>query len=194
MSDYASTVKTTGTPSSPWALKPSMAIAAILGALLYGILGIFSYTLPGMGDVVIRPAIAIVAFLGLRFGPWVGLVAGFLGNCIIDWLNADGFLTEWNWSIAVGLIGLLAGFLGFIVREPAGERARLIRIGALAAVAVIFALLFTITDVFRGVPVGQWWNASYLPAMLWSGLAALVLTPLLASGWTGKFSGATPKE
>lgn len=191
MSEFENTVTQTSRQRGPWLFAPVMALQGVVGAALYGILGIFSYTLPGMGDIVIRPAIAIVAFFGVRFGPWVGYATGFLGNCLIDWLNGDGVLTDWNWSIAVGLIGLIAGFLGFIVRVPAGERAQLVRVAAIGAVAVIFALLFTVTDVLRGTAVGEWWLHSYLPAMAWSGLVALLLTPLLASGWRGRERSGT---
>ena len=43
------------------------------------------------------------------FGPVVGLFTGLVGNMIGDQLSGWGLLTSWNWSIANGLVGLLAG-------------------------------------------------------------------------------------
>ena len=57
----------------------------------------------------VRPAFALVPFFGYAFGPIVGLFVGLVGNGIGDQLSGWGALTSWNWSIANGLVGLLAG-------------------------------------------------------------------------------------
>ena len=57
----------------------------------------------------VRPAFAIVPFFGYAFGPIVGFFTGFVGNAIGDQISGWGALTSWNWSIANGLVGLIAG-------------------------------------------------------------------------------------
>src|SRR5918911_1632027 len=51
------------------------------------------------------------ALYGVIFGPWVGFFTGLVGNIIIDLLSGYGF--SWNWSLANGLLGLIAG-LAFV--------------------------------------------------------------------------------
>ncbi len=40
--------------------------------------------IPGAGNVAIRPAVALVFFFGLAFGPIVGFFTGFVGNILSD--------------------------------------------------------------------------------------------------------------
>ena len=42
-------------------------------------------------------------------GPIVGFFTGFVGNAIGDQISGWGVLTSWNWSLANGLVGLIAG-------------------------------------------------------------------------------------
>jgi uncharacterized membrane protein len=82
-----------------------------IGAVLYAI---FSYlfngalfAVPSLDQISLRPAIAIPMFLGYLFGPAVGFVTGAVGNMLGDALTGFGFSPQW--SIANGLIGLIAG-------------------------------------------------------------------------------------
>lgn len=183
MSDLGNTIRTSTRLTGAWVVSVPIIARGLLGAVLYGLLGIFSYALPTNDLVTIRPAIAILVFFGIRFGPWAGLIAGALGNPLIDLLQGDGFLTHWPWSIANGLIGLLAGLIAYYVREPAGSRARVIRLVGISVIAVMIGLLFTAIDVLLGDSGSHWWGRAYLPAALWSALAAGVLVPVLDSGW-----------
>src|SRR5438445_6842374 len=92
-----------------WEVSSRTIVYAAIGAALYGVLGLFDFLLPGTGNVSIRPAFAIVAFFGYAFGPIVGLFTGLVGNALGDQLHGYGFTTYWNWSLANGLVGLLAG-------------------------------------------------------------------------------------
>ena len=61
------------------------------------------------GNVTFRPAVAVLIFFGTAYGPWVGLLAGFIGNTLGDALSGWGFY--WNWSLGNGLMGLVAGLV-----------------------------------------------------------------------------------
>jgi len=92
-----------------WAISSRTVVYAAIGAALYGVLALFDFLLPGTTNVSVRPAFAIVTFFGFAFGPVVGFFTGLVGNAITDQLHGYGFLTYWNWSLANGAAGLIAG-------------------------------------------------------------------------------------
>src|SRR3954449_13231239 len=93
-----------------WEVTSRTIVYAAIGAALYGILLVAQIPIPG-STVAVRPAFALVPFFGYAFGPVVGLFTGLVGNAILDQLTGYGAFTAWNWSIANGLVGLLAGVL-----------------------------------------------------------------------------------
>jgi energy-coupling factor transport system substrate-specific component len=153
-------------------------VAGAAGAVLYGILGVFSFGIPGTADVVLRPAVALVPFVGLRFGAVAGFLTGSLGNAIVDLVGGHGVLTDWNWSVANGLIGLFAGLLARY-RPSSG----LLHTELHVAVAVVAGLAFTVTDVVRGTAFSDWLTAAYLPAVAGTAVMSLLLVPLLDLAW-----------
>ena len=149
-----------------WEVTTRVIVYAAIGAALYGVAALFSFLIPGTANVSVRPAFAIVTFFGFAFGPIVGFFTGFVGNAIADQLSGWGLLTSWNWSLANGLAGLLAG----PVRRLAGPARS--RIGSLlaavaAGLAVIVGFLFVFTDMFIGTAdnFGVAFTANYLPVV-----------------------------
>lgn len=154
-----------------------------VGAALYAVLGLFSFLIPGTQSVVVRPAFALVPFFGKRFGVIAGFFVGFVGNVLIDLLQGSG-LTYWNWSVANGLVGALAGLIFAYLPPIANEAARLVvtALGALAATAI--GLLFVVTDVWvQGIGFDTFLTLDYLPALLADGIAVVILTPALDAVW-----------
>ena len=94
--------------SNLWEVTSRTIVYAAIGAALYGILLVAQIPIPG-STVSVRPAFAIVPFFGYAFGPIVGFFTGLVGNGIGDQFSGWGALTSWNWSIANGLVGLIAG-------------------------------------------------------------------------------------
>ena len=91
--------------SSTWEFGTRQVVYGAIGAALYGV---FSWAsnfvpLPAAGNVTFRPAVAVLIFFGTAYGPWVGLLAGFIGNTLGDALSGWGFY--WNWSLGNGLMG-----------------------------------------------------------------------------------------
>lgn len=177
---------TTMTRSSMWSIDSRVIVYAAVGAALYGVLGLFSFLLPGTTNVTIRPAFALVAFFGYGFGPIVGLFVGFVGNAIVDFLSGYGFLTYWNWSLANGLAGLVAGlaalYMGGMMTGAISRRALA---GAIAGiVGTIVGFLFVFSDIVVG---GSDFNTvlttAYIPVIISDAIACAVLVPVLVYAW-----------
>jgi energy-coupling factor transport system substrate-specific component len=169
-----------------WEVTSRTIVYAAIGAALYGVLGLFSFLLPGTQNVTIRPAFAIVTFFGYAFGPIVGLFAGFVGNAIIDQLQGSGFLTYWNWSLANGLAGLVAGLAPlYLAAYMAGNISRRAIGGAIAGgVAAIIGFLFVFSDIWVGGSSPQTvLTGSYVPVVIADLIAAVILTPVLVYAW-----------
>ncbi len=175
------------TRNNLWDVSSRTIVYAAIGAALYGVLGLFDFLLPGTTNVSIRPAFAIVTFFGYAFGPVVGLFVGFVGNAIGDQLHGYGFLTYWNWSLANGLVGLVAGlaplFLG--AWASSGEISRRAIGGAIAGViASIVGFLFVFSDIVVG---GSSFDAvltgGYIPVVIADVITSAILVPILVYAW-----------
>src|SRR5436190_10314251 len=151
--------------SSLWDVNSRTIVYAAIGAALYGILLVAQIPIPG-STVSIRPAFALVPFFGYAFGPIVGFFTGTVGNAIGDQISGWGLLTSWNWSLANGFVGLLAGlaplWLGSMMAKSIGNKAIAAAIGG--AVAVIIGFLFVFTDmILQGYDFNATLTTEYLP-------------------------------
>ena len=138
-----------------WEVTSRTIVYSAIGAALYGILLVAQLPIPG-STVSVRPAFALVPFFGYAFGPIVGFFTGFVGNAIGDQISGWGLLTSWNWSLANGLVGLIAGlaplYLARLVHGSLRDRA----IGGAVAgsIGVIVGFLFIFTDnVLQGMDI-----------------------------------------
>ena len=79
-----------------WSFGTREVVYAAIGAALYGVLSALTNILqiPGAANVSVRPAVSLVFFFGLAFGPIVGFITGFLGNILADLLSGYSF---WIW-------------------------------------------------------------------------------------------------
>lgn len=169
-------------PRSMWGVDSRVIVYAAIGAALYGVLAFFSIVIPGSNNVSVRPAFAIVPFFGYAFGPVVGLFTGLVGNAIADQISGYGLLTAWNWSIANGLVGLIAGVLA--TGSMAKMGGKIVGPAIVAAVATVVGLLFVFSDI---VVFGNDFNTaltgSYLWALVPDLIASVILVPVLALAW-----------
>jgi energy-coupling factor transport system substrate-specific component len=168
---------------SPWTVNSRTVVFGAAGAALYGVLGLFSFLIPGTQSVALRPAFAIVPFFGKRFGVVAGFLVGFVGNVVIDFFRGGG--QYWNWSVANGLVGALAALIFVAIPPISNETVRTLvtALGALAATAI--GLLFVVTDMWIGenVDFDAFLNRNYLPALLTNGIAVVVIVPVLDVLW-----------
>jgi energy-coupling factor transport system substrate-specific component len=168
-----------------WEVSSRTVVYAAIGAALYGILLVAQIPIPGT-TVSVRPAFALVPFFGYAFGPIVGFFTGLVGNAIGDQISGWGLLTSWNWSIANGLVGLIAGLAPlYLARWVNGSlRDRAIGGAIAGSIAVVIGFLFTFTDLIiqSGQNVGGV-TSFYFTVVIADLIATIILVPILVYAW-----------
>lgn len=172
---------------SMWAVDSRVIVYSAIGAALYGVLvGIFKIPVPGSTAVDVRPAFALVPFFGIAFGPIVGLFTGLVGNMIGDQISGWGLLTSWNWSIANGLVGLLAGLAPMMLASMWSKSLmnKAIAGAAAGAVAVVVGFLFVFTDMIKDqMDFSAVLSEEYVPVIIGDLIATIILVPVLIYAW-----------
>jgi uncharacterized membrane protein len=169
-----------------WEITSRTIVYAAIGAALYAIFGAFQFVIPGTQNVAIRPSVGIVTFFGFAFGPIVGLFTGLVGNMLIDtfWWGS-GPVQFWNWSLANGLVGLVAGLAPYYLPESLLEGTRrYIGAAIAAAVGTIVGMFFVMTDVwYQGQSAETVFSTGYIPAITTNLIAVIIITPILVAIW-----------
>jgi uncharacterized membrane protein len=174
-----------GTPSSSmWEVTTRTIVYAAIGAALYAVAAQFSFLLPGTANVSLRPGFALVTFFGFAFGPIAGLFVGLVGNALADQISGWGLLTSWNWSVANGLAGFIAGWWSVSMMRASGS-SRLVSAALASAVAVVIGFLFVFTDLFLGTAdsFGVALSDNYIPVVVSNLIVSVILTPILVAAW-----------
>jgi uncharacterized membrane protein len=124
-----------------------MAIGAALYAVFSWLFNGTVFIVPSLSQVSLRPAIAIPMFFGYAFGPWVGFFSGAVGNMFGDALTGFGLSPQW--SIANGLVGLIAG-LPLLFKDKKKSLDIVLIVGGVLAILGV-ALYFFNRDVINGL-------------------------------------------
>ena len=171
--------------STLWSVDSRTIVYAAIGAALYGVLvNVVKIPLPG-STVDVRPAFALVPFFGFAFGPVVGFFTGLVGNMIGDQISGWGLLTSYNWSLANGVAGLLAGlaplYLAGWLNGTVGRKAAA---GAIAgAIGVVIGLLIVFSDIPKDGVDFNYALGEYVPAVIGDLVATIILVPILVYAW-----------
>lgn len=65
---------------------------------------------PSYGDLLFFGlALAMILFLGARFGPWIGSISALVGSLSGDFLASYISPTQWGWYASIVLIGFISG-------------------------------------------------------------------------------------
>lgn len=166
--------------SSTWEFGTRQVVYGAIGAALYGVLSYVTniFPLPAAGNVTFRPAVAVLIFFGAAYGPWVGLLAGFLGNTLGDAITGWGFY--WNWSLGNGLMGMIPGL---IVASMQDFRARstIIKAVGWGTLGIIVGMLFaSLTEMFvGGIDLNTALVGYFVPAFLGNFVVTVILLPIL---------------
>ena len=134
--------------------------------------------IPAAANVSVRPAVAIPMFFGLAFGPWVGFLAGFVGNIISDLISGYGFWLWWD--IGNGLMGLIPGLIYLSItdfRSISNIVKAEIMVIVGAAVGMFVAALSEIW--VSGVTFATTMATNFLPAFISNVVNGLILVPIL---------------
>jgi energy-coupling factor transport system substrate-specific component len=171
--------------SNLWEVSSRTIVYSAIGAALYGILLVAQLPIPG-STVSVRPAFALVPFFGYAFGPVVGFFTGLVGNAIGDQISGWGALTSWNWSLANGLVGLIAGLAPmYLVQWVSGNiRQRAIGGAVAGAVGVVIGFLFVFSDtVISGMDAGTVLSTEYITVVVGDLIGTIILVPVLVYAW-----------
>lgn len=169
-------MRTTTSPRSLWTLDGRVAAYALIGAALYGLLGLFVIRI---GAAALRPGFALVPFVGFAFGPIGGFAAGFIGQGIVEGISGSpGY--SWIHGLAAGLAGLVAGLAPMYV---AGRLAGTLRDRALAggiagvAGSVVGGLVLLLPGSGGGA------LDLFVPQVVANAAVCLVLVPAIVFAW-----------
>jgi energy-coupling factor transport system substrate-specific component len=168
-----------------WEVTSRTIVYSAIGAALYGILLVAQIPIPG-STVSVRPAFALVPFFGYAFGPIVGFFTGTVGNAIGDQISGWGALTSWNWSLANGFVGLIAGLAPLYLSRWTNGSVRDRAIGGAVAgsIAVVIGFLFVFTDaILQGMDVATILTTLYLPVIIGDLIGTIILVPILVYAW-----------
>lgn len=168
-----------------WEVSSRTIVYSAIGAALYGILLVAQVPIPGT-TVSVRPAFALVPFFGYAFGPIVGFFTGLVGNAIGDQISGWGALTSWNWSIANGLVGLIAGMAPLYLSRWTNGSLRDRAIGGAVAgvIATVIGFLFTFSDLV--IQAGNTFGGTlsfYIAVIVADIIASVILVPILVYAW-----------
>jgi energy-coupling factor transport system substrate-specific component len=163
-----------------WEFGTRQVVYSAIGAALYGAFSLLTnlVPLPAAGNITFRPAVAILIFFGIAYGPWVGLLAGFIGNTLGDALAGWGFY--WHWSLGNGIMGMIPGLAtAMIVNYRArNDILKAIGWGTLGiAVGMLVASLLEIP--MGGIDLSTALVGYFTPAFLGNFVVTVVLLPIL---------------
>ncbi|NJD27286.1 MAG: ECF transporter S component [Chloroflexi bacterium] len=172
---------------SLWSIDSRVIVYSAIGAALYGVLvGLFKIPIPGTTAVDVRPAFALVPFFGYAFGPIVGFFTGLVGNMIGDQISGWGALTSYNWSLANGVVGLLAGLAPLYLRSMMDKSlAQKALAGAIAgSIATVIGFLIVFYDMIKDqMDFNAVLTTEYVPVVVGDLIATIILVPVLVYAW-----------
>jgi len=163
-----------------WDFKTRQVVYGAIGAALYGVLSWLTniVPLPAAGNITFRPAVAVLIFFGIAFGPWVGLIAGLVGNILGDAISGFGFW--WHWDLGNGIMGLIPGLAMLMIRDYRKVRDISIAVG-MGIIGILVGMLFaSVMEKLTGgidwaTAIGGYW----VPAIIGNTIVTVILLPIL---------------
>lgn len=163
-----------------WAFGTREVVYGAIGAALYGAFSLLTnlIPLPAAGNITFRPAVAVLIFFGVAYGPWVGLLAGFIGNTLGDALAGWGFY--WNWSLGNGLMGMIPGLVAASITNYRAQK-YIVKAVIWGTIGIAVGMLFaSLTEMFvGGIDLNTALFGYFVPAFTGNFVVTLVLLPIL---------------
>jgi len=172
--------------NSTWEFGTRQVVYGAIGAALYGVFSWMTniFPLPAAGNITFRPAVAVLIFFGVAYGPIVGLLAGFIGNTLGDALSGWGFY--WNWSLGNGLIGLVAGLAMAAITDFKARNDIIKAVGWGTAGIVVGILFASLTEMFvGGIDLNTALVGYFTPAVIGNFVVTAILLPILMIAFAG---------
>jgi energy-coupling factor transport system substrate-specific component len=144
---------------STWEFGTRQVVYGAIGAALYGVL-------------------SWVTNVGAAYGPWVGLLAGLIGNTLGDLFTGWGLY--WNWSVGNGLMGMIPGLIVASIRDFRA-RADIIKAVGWGTLGIIVGMLFaSLSEMFTGgIDFSTALVGYFVPAFLGNFVVTVILLPIL---------------
>jgi energy-coupling factor transport system substrate-specific component len=165
---------------SLWVFGTRQVVYGAIGAALYGAFSLLTnlIPLPAAGNITFRPAVAVLIFFGIAYGPWVGLLAGFIGNTLGDMLAGWGFY--WHWSLGNGLMGMIPG-LAMLMIVNYRAKSDIIKAVGWGALGIAVGMLFaSLMEMFvGGIDLNTALIGYFTPAFLGNLVVTIILLPIL---------------
>jgi energy-coupling factor transport system substrate-specific component len=165
---------------SLWGFGTRQVVYGAIGAALYGAFSLLTnlIPLPAAGNITFRPAVAVLIFFGVAYGPWVGLLAGFIGNTMGDMLAGWGFY--WHWSLGNGLMGMIPGLIMLQVVNFR-DRATIIKAVGWGTLGIAVGMLVAslLEMAVGGIDLSTAIVGYFVPAFLGNLLVTVILLPIL---------------
>jgi len=165
---------------SLWAFGTREVVYAAIGAALYAVLSVATNFLqiPAAANVSIRPAVAIPMFFGLAFGPWVGLIAGFVGNLISDLVSGYGFWLWWD--LGNGLMGFVPGLV-YLTMTDFRLTGDLVKAEIMVVVgAAVGMFVASVSEIWvSGIDFTTSMATNFVPSFISNVVNGLILVPIL---------------
>jgi energy-coupling factor transport system substrate-specific component len=166
--------------SNVWAFGTRQVVYGAIGAALYGVLSWATnvFPLPAAGNISFRPAVAVLIFFGVAYGPWVGLLAGLIGNTLGDALTGWGLY--WNWSVGNGLMGFVPGLAMAMIHDFRNKRDIIIAI-VFGIIGIAVGMLFaSLTEIMvGGIDLSTALVGYATPAIIGNVIVTIILLPIL---------------
>lgn len=163
-----------------WAFGTREVVYGAIGAALYGAFSLLTnlIPLPAAGNITFRPAVAVLIFFGIAYGPWVGLLAGFVGNTLGDALAGWGFY--WNWSLGNGLMGMIPGLVAASITNYRAQK-DIVKAVIWGTIGIAVGMLFaSLTEMFvGGIDLNTALFGYFAPAFAGNFVVTVVLLPIL---------------
>ncbi len=163
-----------------WAFGTREVVYGAIGAALYGAFSLLTnlIPLPAAGNITFRPAVAVLIFFGIAYGPWVGLLSGFVGNTLGDALAGWGFY--WNWSLGNGLMGMIPGLVAASITNYRAQK-DIVKAVIWGTIGIAVGMLFaSLTEMFvGGIDLNTALVGYFVPAFAGNFVVTLVLLPIL---------------
>ncbi len=171
---------------STWEFGTRQVVYGAIGAALYGVFSWATniFPLPAAGNITFRPAVAVLIFFGVAYGPWVGLLAGFIGNTLGDMITGWGFY--WNWSLGNGLMGMVPGLVMAAISDFKA-RPDIVKAVAWGAGGIAVGMLFaSLTEMFvGGIDLNTALVGYFTPAFIGNLVVTVILLPILMIAFAG---------
>lgn len=171
---------------STWEFGTRQVVYGAIGAALYAVFSWATniFPLPAAGNITFRPAVAVLIFFGAAYGPWVGLLAGFVGNMLGDLLTGWGFY--WNWSLGNGLMGMIPGLITASISDFRA-RSQIVKAVGWGTLGIAVGMLFaSLTEMFMGgIDLNTALVGYFTPAFLGNLVVTVILLPILMIAFAG---------